>query len=197
MLTLKHVGLINTPKQFQALKSLFKITKSFPEELPSLFTGAWLGTFCSCNALHFFMDTDHAFTLKDIYVPGSLEKMGHQGGSRISSQHNPGRHRNPGAHSLHPQISHHPPLPFRFIAARDVGNRIPEYSKKVNMSYSWACGEVGVFWKWVLKHSVCWMNDQRQFLAQQKGLHVVIFLKSTYWLSNWKVETRIILNNGS
>jgi hypothetical protein len=40
MLTLKHAVLINTPQQFKALKSLFKITKDFADELLSLFTGA-------------------------------------------------------------------------------------------------------------------------------------------------------------
>lgn len=37
MVILKHVVLINTPKQLKALESLFKTTKAFPDEMPLVY----------------------------------------------------------------------------------------------------------------------------------------------------------------
>lgn len=55
--------LINTPKQFKPLKSLLKITKDFPDELPSLFTGSWTQDILfPVTHLISSMGTDHTFT---------------------------------------------------------------------------------------------------------------------------------------
>ena len=203
MLALKHAVLINSPQQLKAVESLFKITKDFTDELPSLLTPAWLRTFCSLSATSFPQDHRSYTYLETLTSP---QKRGHQ--RETGCHHSLTRATVEGLISaaLRPGAQCLSPFPTSDW-------QLTEF--KV-ISYQSICISLGNFWKLpqesdynllvnivkrqrykILKSSL--LNERMNEwigtpILSRLALHIVLpyvySLKSTYWLSRWKTGIR-------